>query len=76
MINYFRNWNFPRILRLVLGVFILVQGIESQEWLLAALGGFIALMPVFNIGTCGTTCNTSVRSKNQDLDDTTYEEIK
>lgn len=76
MKNYFRNWNFSRILRLILGVFILVQGIESQEWLLAALGGFIGLMPVFNIGTCGTACNTSYTSKKGNLDDTTYEEIK
>lgn len=77
MKNYFRNWNLFRIIRLALGIFILVQGIGSEEWLLAALGGFISVMPILNMGCYGgSTCNTSPASTKTDLEETTYKEVK
>lgn len=30
MKNYLRGWNFMRIIRLVLGIVIIVQGIQAQ----------------------------------------------
>lgn len=78
MKNYLSNWNFMRIIRLVLGIVIIVQGIQAQQWILVALGGLFTLMPLFNIGCCGTAgCSTTYSSrKNTTTEDITYEEVK
>ncbi len=66
-----------RVLRLALGVFIIVQGIQAQQWLFVGLGGLFSLMPLLNIGCCGTSgCNTPVRRTNKKTEDITYEEIR
>lgn len=78
MKNYLRGWNFMRIIRLVLGIVIIVQGIQAQQWMLVALGGLFTLMPLFNIGCCGAAgCNTTYStSKAKNTEDITYEEVK
>lgn len=77
MKNYLKNWNLMRVLRLALGVFIIVQGIQAQQWLFVGLGGLFSLMPLLNIGCCGTSgCNTPVRRTNKKTEDITYEEIR
>ncbi len=77
MKEYLRNWKLMRVLRLALGVFIIVQGIQAQQWLLVGLGGLFSLMPLLNIGCCGTSgCNTPVRRTNKKTEDITYEEIR
>jgi hypothetical protein len=66
-----------RILRLALGVLIIVQGVQAQEWLFVGLGGLFSLMPLLNIGCCGTSgCNTPIRKSNQKTEDITYEEVR
>ncbi|MFD1629824.1 hypothetical protein [Pseudopedobacter beijingensis] len=78
MKNYLSKWNFMRIIRLVLGIVIIVQGIQAQQWMLVALGGLFTLMPLFNIGCCGTAgCSINYSSrKNTKTEDITYEEVK
>jgi hypothetical protein len=77
MKGYLRNWNLMRILRLALGVLIIVQGVQAQEWLFVGLGGLFSLMPLLNIGCCGTSgCNTPIRKSNQKTEDITYEEVR
>lgn len=77
MKGYLRSWNFMRILRLALGIFIIVQGVQAQQWLFVGLGGLFSLMPLLNIGCCGVSgCNTPIRKSNQKTEDITYEEIK
>lgn len=71
------NWNIMRIIRLALGIFIVYEGINTEDWMLASLGGFFSLMPIFNIGCCGVSaCNTNYSETQTDLDNTTYEEVK
>lgn len=67
-----------RIIRLVLGIVIIVQGIQAQQWMLVVLGGLFTLMPLFNIGCCSTTgCDTTYRArKTIEKEDITYEEVK
>jgi hypothetical protein len=50
----FTNWNFMRIIRLVLGLAIFVQAILSRDMMFGLVGLFISGMAVFNIGCCGT----------------------
>lgn len=78
MKNYLRNWNLMRIIRLVLGVVVIVQGIQANEWMLVVLGGLFTLMPVFNIGCCGTAgCSTRSYDvgKNEKSQEITFEEV-
>lgn len=67
-----------RIIRLVLGIIVIVQGIQANEWMFVALGGLFTLMPVLNIGCCSTAgCNTTYSStKTTATKDVTYEEVK
>ena len=77
MKGYLRSWNFMRILRLALGIFIIVQGVQAQQWLFVGLGGLFSLMPLLNIGCCGVSgCNTPARKSNQKTEDITYEEVR
>lgn len=72
------NWNFMRVLRLALGLFILVQGALMKDWTLVALGGLFSLTPLFNIGCCGVGgCSTPVQRNNiREREDITFEEVK
>lgn len=66
-----------RVLRLALGIFIIVQGVQTKEWLFVALGGLFSLMPIMNIGCCGASgCNTPIRKSNRTTEDVSYEEIR
>ncbi len=76
MKKYFGNWDFMRVLRLVLGIFIIVQGIREGEWLFMMLGGLLSLMPLMNIGCCGPAgCNTHIPKTDRKTEDITYEEV-
>ena len=48
-----QNWNFMRIIRLLLGLAILIQGIISNDFTSMILGIVFTAMPVFNIGCWG-----------------------
>ncbi len=77
MKNYLRNWNFMRVLRLALGIYIIVQGVIENQWMFVALGGLLSLMPLLNIGCCDASgCNTPVSKSNKKVEDITFEEIK
>jgi len=77
MRNYLRNWNVTRFLRLIVGIFVVVQGIISREWMFVFLGGLFALMSLMNMG-CGTSgCQTPryIKTK-EDQDKIHYDEVK
>jgi 2-keto-3-deoxy-galactonokinase len=67
-----------RAVRLILGVIIIVQGIEAKEWMYAIAGILLSGMAVANIGCCGVggcqvpSRNENVTSTHKDI---TYEEI-
>ena len=77
MKEYLKTWDLMRVLRLALGFFIIVQGVQAKEWLFVAIGGLFSLMPLLNIGCCGVSgCNTPVSKSDKKVEDITYEEIK
>lgn len=66
-----------RMLRLVLGIFLILQGIVAKEWLLAGLGGLFSLMPLMNIGCYGVSnCSTPVPKGKKKIEDISYEEVR
>lgn len=65
-----QHWNFMRIIRLLLGAGILIQGIITKDAASIILGIVFAAMPIFNIGCCGTNgcavnITPSIKSKNK-----------
>ena len=49
------NWNWIRILRLLIGISILVSGLQAANWVIAGLGFFLTTQGVFDWG-CGAGC--------------------
>jgi len=50
--NTFKSWNFLRILRLAMGIFLIVEAVKSGMWFLVCVGVIFVAMPLFNIGCC------------------------
>lgn len=66
-----------RLLRLALGIFIIVQGAITQEWMFTLAGVLFALMPILNIGCCGASCCSTPPAKfSKQAEEITYEELK
>lgn len=66
-----------RMLRLALGIFIIVEGIVTKEWLFALAGTAFTILPLLNIGCCGTSgCSTPVSKSNKKTEDIIYEEVR
>lgn len=66
-----------RVVRLALGIFIMVQGIQTSNWMFIILGGLFTTMPLLNIGCCGTQgCNTPVSKSTKKIEDIQYEEVR
>ena len=79
MKDYLKNWNFMRVMRLALGIFIIVHGIIAKQWLIAGLDGLFSLMPLLNTGCCGLSeSNTSIprSNKKKKTRDISYEEVR
>lgn len=71
------GWNLVRILRLVLGIIIIVQGISTKEWTFVMLGSLLTLMPLLNIGCCGPSgCNVPATQSRRQTKDISYEEVR
>ncbi len=75
--NIFKNWNFVRILRLAMGIFLVVEAVKSGMWLLVFVGVVFIAMPLLNIGCCATgDCSVPTRKSKNNRDEVQYEEIK
>ena len=70
-----QGWHFMRILRLVLAIGILAQGITARDTVTIILGVVFGGMAVANIGCCGAGCAVNQRSTNNKIKDIQYEEV-
>lgn len=71
------RWNGMRIIRLVLGVIVIGQGVNNGEVLYYVLGGMLVLMALANAGCCGAGgCAVNPRSaKGKEEKEIVYEEV-
>lgn len=76
MKNYFKNWNILRFIYFGLGIYVVIQGLLSEEYLWVLLGGFFLLLPVFNIGCYGGSCSIPETKDEIKEEEITYDEIK
>lgn len=86
MLNYIKSqvlsqWGFARIIRLVLGIVVLIQGIQATSIMLSVFGGLFILQGLLNAGCCGAN-GCGVPRYREDINtkgnpkETSYEEIK
>ncbi|MGB1094549.1 MAG: hypothetical protein ACPG0L_07605 [Bacteroidia bacterium] len=77
----FKNWNFARVARLIIGGSILVQGILNKDVAIILFGSFFTGLALFTTGCCGTT-NCSTRNSKEtavtdpNIIEVQYEEVK
>lgn len=77
MKNYLMNWNMMRVLRLIMGIYILVFAVQESNIWFGVLGAIFSLMPLFNIGCCGVSSCSVPRAKNHKKTmEISYEEVK
>lgn len=72
------NWNWRRLLRLILSIVIIVQGLISREWMFVILGGLFSALALFNKSMCGISpyCETSSTLKSSAKEDIHFDEVK
>jgi len=72
------DWNFMRILRLGLGIYIAVQAVETHSILSGIFAGFFIFQAITNTGCCGSNgCAVPTKKSNTDkIEEIAYEEVK
>lgn len=78
MSSCLKNWNFMRVLRFALGIFIVVRGVQDGVWLFVALGGIFSVAALLNAGCCAAgNCTVPGPGKSSGKpEDVKFEEIK
>lgn len=71
-----KGWNGLRMLRLLAGLAITVQGVISTDWFFIMGGALLTALPIFNAGCCTTYgCGYNATVENTTTKETTYEEV-
>lgn len=74
---FFSGWNWVRLLRLLLGVFVSFQAIETHDWLSGILAVILLFQAITNVGCCNTSCVAPTNNKQlNESDEPIFEEIK
>ena len=76
------NWNFFRIVRLVLGIMIMVQSIQFREYWFVLIGLVFTGMAIFDMGCAGGSCaappmrqQKQTNASSAEKNNITYEEV-
>lgn len=65
MKTWLLNWNLVRVLRLLLGLAVVGQGLDAGSWPIGLIGGLLALLALINVG-CAGSCAVPQRSRHGD----------
>ena len=74
----FTGWNFMRWLRLLFGIFLTIDGIQSSNAFLIIFGVFLLIIALSNTGCCSASyCATPYPKKNKkENKEVSFEELK
>ena len=72
------DWNFMRIIRLGLGIYIAIHAVKTISILSGFFAAFFIFQAITNTGCCGTKgCSIPLKKNNSDsIEEVEYEEIK
>lgn len=79
--NILHGWNWLRVLRAAMAVFIIAEAFKTQDLFFGIFGGFFLLQAALNVGCCGAgACDinqAAQRSKslNDKTENTTFTEV-
>lgn len=63
----FTNWHFMRWLRLVFGIFFIVQAIQMHDLMVGVIAGFFLVTAITNTGCCGAgSCTIPTRKATEE----------
>jgi uncharacterized membrane protein HdeD (DUF308 family) len=66
MIRIFSNWDFMRILRLLMGIWIVYSSFADKQPILALIGLVFIYQAIKNVGCCGgVACSIDLKPKNE-----------
>lgn len=71
-----KNWNFMRIFRLLLGIVISIQALNANDKMMLFFGGLFIILPLFNLGCCGSSCAPNYSKEKSIKKEFNYEEVK
>lgn len=73
-----QNWNFMRLLRLGLGIYIAVQAVETLSIFSGVVAAFFIFQAITNTGCCGSNgCAVPTKKSSSDkTEEVEFEEIK
>lgn len=70
------NWNFMRVLRFGLAIYVLVEAIRTYDVMFGVLASVLLLQAVFNVGCCtGGACYTDTTESDGNKE-VIFEEVK
>ncbi len=74
----FTGWHLMRWLRLVFGIFFVVQAIQTHDMMVGAIADFFLVTAITNTGCCGAgSCASPTRKNTEEgTEEISYEEIK
>jgi len=73
------NWNWMRVMYLLLGAFMTIQALASQQWFVALAGAYFASMGLFGFGCASGGCAVDNRSSSgagEAVSEVKFEEVK
>ncbi|MDO9255746.1 MAG: hypothetical protein Q7U54_09560 [Bacteroidales bacterium] len=73
------NWTFTRAFYLIVGIFVIIQSIMSQQLFGIAFGGYFAAMGLFAFGCASGNCmggNCSAEPKQNAKENVSFEDVK
>lgn len=74
--SFLTGWHFTRWFRLGLGVFVMIQSIQTTDYMAGVLGILLLFQAVTNTGCCGVSgCSTNYAPKDE-KESFEFEEIK
>lgn len=78
MKNLIVDWDFLRLLRLGIGLWLGFQAIAESQLIVGVMAALFLLQAIFNIGCAGGACNTPrIRANHKHLiKEEVFEEIK
>jgi hypothetical protein len=76
--QFFADWHFMRIIRLVLSMAIIYEAWDTHTPLFALMGVPFLLQAVFNVGCNGAACGVPIEKSDSGnkTEDITFTEIK
>jgi hypothetical protein len=73
-----KNLDWIRIIRFVLGGYLLVGSILQQDYTVLLMGAIITTMAIFNVGCFGGQCapkKINKQTSNQNIEEVIFEEV-